>query len=113
MKSELIDKITAAEAEVAAEKENAAARADEALKEAAKAAKNTLAASTEVCKAYAETQMKLATAQGEKAYADAVNNAKEGENKRAKDALQNAETVIAAAVERIIGGGTESSVRER
>ena len=104
MKTELIETITDAERQAAQEKERAAAQADLLVKEAEDRAKNTLSASADVCKAYSETQLRLAASQCEKRYAEELKKARAEAEETAKEALKNAEISVSGIIKRIVDG---------
>lgn len=104
MNTELIETITGAERQAAQEKEYAAAQAELLIKEAETKAKNTLSASAEVCKAYSETQLRLATSQSEKRYDEELKKARAEAEEIAREALKNAEISVSGIVKRIVDG---------
>ena len=104
MKTELIATITDAERQAAQEKERAAAQADRLVKDAESKAKNALSASADVCKAFFETQIRLATAQSEKRYAEELKQAGEAAEARSREALKNADVSVSGIVQRVVYG---------
>ncbi len=104
MKTELIEAITNAEREVALEKEEAAKQAETLTAQAEEKAKTTREAGAGVCKAYAETQIRLATAKSEKLYADEIKKARAEAESEAAVAVKNADVPVSGIVKRIIDG---------
>lgn len=102
MNTELIETITGAERQAAQEKERAAAQAELLVKEAENKAKNVLSASAEVCKAYQDTQLRLASSQSEKNYAEELRKARAEAEETAKEALKNAEISVSGIIKRIV-----------
>ena len=86
-----------------AEKE-AAKQAETLTAQAEEKAKTTREAGAGVCKAYAETQIRLATAKSEKLYADEIKKARAEAESEAAGAVKNADVPVSGIVKRIIDG---------
>lgn len=109
MNAQIIEAIKTAEKQAAYEKESAVAQSELLQREAEVRAKNTLSASAEVCKAYAETQMKLVNAQSEKRYDEEIEKAKKLAAEQVKNAADGSEISVSKIVRRILSGEKEKA----
>ena len=109
MNAQIIEAIKAAEKQAAYEKESAVAQSELLQREAEVRAKNTLSASAGVCKAYAETQMRLANAQSEKRYGEEIEKAKKLAAEQVKNAADDSEISVSKIVQRILSGEKEEA----
>lgn len=101
---EIIQAITAAEERAAEIRKSAAEQAARILVEAENQAANSEKSSAEVCKAYAESQLKAARAEAEKCYTDRIEEQKRQSKEDCENILQNAENSVTEIVGRIVGG---------
>lgn len=104
MKAQIIEAITEAEKQAAYEKESAVAQAELLQREAEVRAKNTITASAGVCKAYSETQIRLATAQSEKRYEEEIEKAEKFAAEQVRNAAADSEIPVSGIVKRIVNG---------
>ena len=104
MTEEMIKAITNAEAEASAIKRAATEKAAKLLAEAEKQANRSEHSSAEVCKAYAETQIKNAYAEADARYEVTVKTEEKQAREYCAKALKNAEDSISKIVGRIVRG---------
>lgn len=107
MEVRLIQTITDAEKEATEQKAQAAAKAELLAVQAEEKARTTRAASAEVCKAYTDTQLRLAVSRGEKFYADEIAKAHEDAARTVDKAKANEEIPVSGIVSRIVSGKEE------
>ncbi|MBQ8322390.1 MAG: hypothetical protein IJX91_00310 [Clostridia bacterium] len=104
MTEEMLKSITEAEARASAIKNAAYEKAAALVAEAEKQAARTEQSSAEVCKAYAETQVKNARAEAERRFEISVKTEEKQAREYCAQALENAEDCIGKIVGRIVGG---------
>lgn len=104
MEKTLIEKIKDAEKEAAEEKEQYVKEAERLISEAEENAKRSLETNAEVCKAYYETQIRLANVNSEKAYKEEIKRVQEECASAVENAVKSAATEVSGIVDRIIGG---------
>ena len=109
MKAQIIEAITEAEKQAAYEKESAVAQAELLQREAEVRAKNTITARAGVCKAYSETQIRLATAQSEKRYEEEIEKAEKFAAEQVRNAAADSEISVSGIVRRIVNGEEENA----
>ncbi len=104
MTEELLKQITNAEEQAVKIKNIAIDKATKLTADAEKQAVNTVFSATQVCKTYAETQIKNAREEAQQRY-DATIKAEERQSREyCAKVLQNAEESVSEIVGRIIGG---------
>ncbi len=106
MNTQIIEAIKTAEKQAAYEKESAVAQSELLQREAEVRAKSSLAANAGVCKAYAETQIRLANAQSEKRYGEEIEKAKKLAAEQVRKAAKESEISVSKVVQRIVNGET-------
>lgn len=109
MNAQIIEAIKDAEKQADYEKESAEAKSELLQREAEVRAKNTLTANAGVCKAYSETQLRLANAQSEKRYGEEIEKAKKLALEQVKSAAENSEISVSRIVRRIVEGEKEEA----
>ena len=109
MNAQIIEAIKDAEKQADYEKESAVAQSELLQREAEVLAKNTLTANAGVCKAYSETQLRLANAQSEKRYGEEIEKAKKLALEQVKSAAENSEISVSRIVRRIVEGEKEEA----
>jgi len=104
MTEEIIKEIKEAEEKASALKIEAQKKAEEIVREAEGNATQKELSSVEVCKAYANSQMKNAQTEADNAYADALASAQAEAKTYAKDILKNADVFVSEIVRRVLSG---------
>ena len=104
MTEEMIKKITDAEEQGALLKEKAAEKAALLLVEAERQAARTLQSSTEVCRAYSDTQLNNARVEAEARYAEMLETERKKARAYCAEMLKNADDIVSGIVGRIVGG---------
>lgn len=104
MTEEIIKAITEAEAQGAKIRSDAMEKAAQIVAAAEAQAAREEKTSAEVCKAYADTQIKVAKADADKSYAETVDSEERKARAYCAEALKNADDEVSEIVGRIIRG---------
>ena len=103
MTNELVQSITAAEAQAAEIKESALLRAQEIVAAAEAQATEKEKTSANLCKSYKETQLKKVETEAQKSYEQSIRDQKLSAQKYAEEVLKSAD-VSGEIVRRIVSG---------
>ena len=104
MTENIVKSITQAEEQASQIKHEALERASAIVAQATESASATEREAAEQCRAYKETELKRAQADGEKSYSETVQKNEDSAKAYCAKVLENASTVIGGVVGRIIRG---------